>query len=306
MDVSAHLNRNADWRERRERGSAALIGVMIWICLHLGRSFARILVWPVTAYFWLSAPRVRVVSKQFLSRAFARPAGAADVFEHLRTFSNNVVDRVYFCAGRFAEFDVRFNGYEEPDALVAAGRGFVMLGAHLGSFEAMRACIARRPGLRVYMMMDTANSAKITAALKRISPELAGSIIDAGRPDSLIRAREYIDQGAIVGILGDRARSAETNITVDFLGRPMPLPRGPMQAALALRAPIYFGVALARGGNRYETYFDRLHDGVPIGRGERAQAIVRLAQAYAAKLNQYAKLAPLNWFNFENVWQDDS
>jgi predicted LPLAT superfamily acyltransferase len=264
---------------------------------------ARALVWPITAYFWCSAPRVRAVSRQFLTRALGQPASQADVFEHLRTFSNNIVDRVYFCANRFGEFDVRYSGFDEPNAILASGRGIVMLGAHLGSFEAMRACIASQPGLRAYMMMDTANSTKITSALKRLNPALADSIIDAGRPDSLIRARQCIEQGAIVGILADRPRSRDAHSAFDFLGAPMSFPHGPLLAALALRAPIYFGVALSRGGNRYELYCDRLCDGSTIPRAERPQAMLDLHRSYASKLDRYARMAPMNWFNFEDVWQ---
>lgn len=294
----------ADWQQRRERGSAALLRLMIWICLRLGRPVARVLLYPIIGYFQLASPDARRHSRAFLARALAREPTHRDVFRHLFTFGANILDRVFFLARRDAGYDVRLHDVEIMESRLRVGQGVVLFGAHLGSFEAMRAFARHGPDPDVLMMMDNANAAMIMSALRSLDPTLADAVVDAGRPEALLQARERIEGGAIVGILGDRRHAAgDAVVPLPFLGATMGFPRGPMLAAIALRAPIVFGVGLSDGDRRYDLHFVLLHDGRPIPRSERAAVVDGLLRRYSELLDHFARQAPYNWFNFHDVWR---
>ncbi len=65
---------SATWRNRPERGSPGMKRLIIWLALHAGRPFCRVLLVPICAYFRLTAPAARRASREFLARALGRPA----------------------------------------------------------------------------------------------------------------------------------------------------------------------------------------------------------------------------------------
>ncbi len=57
------------------------------------------------------------------------------------------------------------------------------------------------------------------------------------------------------------------------------------------------------GGNRYRIHFEPLADFSCVQQGERDAAIVQAQAQYVARLEHYCRLAPYNWFNFFDFWQ---
>ena len=275
---------------------------MVWFILAAGRRWARAALPPIVLYYAVAVPRARRASRQFLERVLGRKPGMMDLLRHLFNFAAVLVDRVYFVAGRYDAFEIRVFGRDALDATLQTG-GCVLLGSHLGSFEALRACGEHAGGCDVVMMMDEANARKIRSVLLDINPRAAGSIINVGDPASALHAKERLDAGALVGILGDRARLGDKTIRLGFLGNPALFPLGPMSLTAALRAPVFLGFGLYRGGNRYDIHFEQLTDRVALTRDRRAEALAVFVEAYAERLQHYARLAPYNWFNFYDFWE---
>lgn len=289
------------WRATPERGNLPAVRFMVWATLRLGRPVARAILPIVATYFYLTSPQVRRASRTFLDRVLGRKAGAGDVFRHIHTFASLVMDRVHFFAGRDTQFDIRVHGVETLDAALEHG-GCVVMGAHLGSFESLRAAARQGSPHEVVMLMDEANAQMIGRVLASLNPEAAKGIINVGDPGSILKAKERLDRGALVGVLGDRLRPGDTPIECEFFGAPAPFPHGPFAVAVAMRAPVYLGFGLYRGGNRYDVYFEQLSERIDCPRSQRAQVMAQLARAYASRLEHYARLAPYNWFNFYDFW----
>jgi predicted LPLAT superfamily acyltransferase len=292
----------APWLQARERGSPALLRFMIWVTRTLGRAVGRALLPPIVLYFVVFSRRARAASRAWLTRALGRPATLGDVYRHYHTFAATLLDRVYLLSGRWGYFDVRLHGDAALRAIVARGRGCVLLGSHLGSFEALRAAAVFGAHWPLAMLMDNANAQKVADAFGALNPELAGMIIEAGTPDSLIRAKARLDGGALLGILGDRLRPGDKAAPCPFLGGTMQFPEAPYVIAAVLGAPVVLCFGLYRGGRRYDLHFEVFRDPLEVPRGDRAAAIAALAREYAARLEYYALSAPYNWFNFYDVW----
>jgi predicted LPLAT superfamily acyltransferase len=290
------------WQAAPERGSPLLLRFMIGVTRRLGRGVARALLPPIVLYFLAFSRRARAASRAWLARALGRPATLADVYRHFDAFAVTLLDRVYFLTGRWDYFDVRLHGDADLRAIVARGAGCVLLGSHLGSFEALRAAAVFGAHWPLAMLMDNANAQKAARAFAAINPALAEMIIEAGAPDSLIRAKARLDAGALLGILGDRARPGDRTVPCPFLGATMRLPEAPYVIAGVLGAPVVLCFALYRGGRRYDLHFEVFRDPLVLARGERAAAVPALAREYAARLEHYARSAPYNWFNFYDVW----
>src|SRR5437016_14484059 len=130
--------RKASWLDYRERGSRGATRFMKWLALRCGRRVARLLLVPICAYFLLFSPRARNTSREYLALALSRRPRLTDLWRHYFTFATTVLDRVYFVDGRFADFDIETRGLELLRRTLAKGRGCLLLGAHLGSFELLR------------------------------------------------------------------------------------------------------------------------------------------------------------------------
>jgi predicted LPLAT superfamily acyltransferase len=290
------------WLRSRERGSPALLRFMIWVTRTLGRAVGRAALPPIVLYFVVFSGRSRAASRAWLTRVLGRPATLGDVYRHYHTFAVTLLDRVYLLAGRWDYFDVRLHGDAALRAIVARGTGCVLLGSHLGSFEALRAAALFDAHWPLAMLMDNANAQKAARAFAAVNPDLAEMIIEAGTPDSLIRAKERLDAGALLGILGDRVRPGDKAVPCPFVGGTMRLPEAPYLIAAVLGAPVVLCFALYRGGRRYDLHFEVFRDPLELPRADRTAAVAALAREYAARLEHYARSAPYNWFNFYDVW----
>ncbi|MHB0982097.1 MAG: LpxL/LpxP family acyltransferase [Thiobacillus sp.] len=280
-----------------------MLRLMAWISLRLGRAPARFVLAGVSLYFLLFAPAAKAASRAYLRRALGRAPTFADVFRHFYSFASTIHDRIFLLNGRFDLFQVEVHGEDVIQDVLSAGRGAILMGAHLGSFEVVRAIGRRQPGLRVAMVMYEENARKLNAVLAAINPAAVQDIIPLGQIDSMLRVQACLDEGMVLGVLGDRTLGGDPTLRVPFLGADAEFPLGPMRLAAMLKRPVLFMSGLYLGGNRYAIRFERLADFSALERSGRDAAIQGAVAAYAACLERHCRAAPYNWFNFFDFWR---
>jgi predicted LPLAT superfamily acyltransferase len=294
----------ASWIQSPERSNLAILRLMVWISLRLGRPIGRLVLHGIAVYFLLFAPAARQASRTYLRRVLDRAPTLADRYRHVLTFASTIHDRIYLLNERFDLFDIDIVGEDLVRDAMVGGQGVLLIGAHLGSFEVLRAIGRQHTDHAVSMLMYEENAHKINATLTAINPAATQDIIALGRMDSMLLAKERIEAGHLVGMLADRGLGNDQTRDCDFLGAPAPLPLGPFRVAAMLRRPVLFMTGLYLGGNRYRIHFEALADFSQVERGNRAAAIAEAQQGYAARLERYCRLAPYNWFNFFDFWRN--
>ena len=290
----------AAWRLVPERGSLPLIRFMVRASMLLGRAPSRALLRIVAAYFLLTGGSARRASRDFLTRVLGRRPTLGEAYRHFFTFATTVHDRIFLLKGRFDVLEVERHGHE----IFSGPEGALLMGAHFGSFEALRAAGRNLAQRRVAMAMYEENARKVSGVLQAISPDAATDIIGLGRMEAMLDVRQALDEGALVGVLADRTLGDEPTIEVDFLGSPARFPTGPMRMAAVLRRRVVFMAGIHLGGNRYDVRFEPLVDfsGSAADPSQRAQLVANAVRAYAARLEHHARMAPYNWFNFFDFW----
>ncbi len=296
-------NGGQGWLREEERGSIFWLKVIVTIARKMGRPVARFLLYPITLFFFVRSGRIRAASRQFLGRALGRRPGWIDLFRHQHVFASTILDRVFFLGEDFAPFDLRFHGRDEISDCIDRGQGVILLGAHFGSFEVMRCFGMSVRDLPVNILIYEDNSQRITGLLNALNPKVAQSVINIGRPDALIKVKERLDAGEIVGILGDRIASGEKSVALPFLGEEARFSLGPMMIANVTKAPVFLFYGIYRGKARYDIVFEKLAERIDIPRAEREEGMKRWVGAYAEHLEAKAKEAPFNWFNFYDFWE---
>ena len=308
------MSREADtlaaaWTGEKERSNLWVLRLMRWIALTAGRRRARAFLFPITLYFLVTGGTARREAARYLSRALGRPARLRDIYRHLYCFAATILDRVYFLQERYGEFELRLNGIEVMDSALSRGEGMLMIGAHLGSFEVLRAVGTGR-GVRVATVMYEDNARLINTTLATLAPKTPPHTIVLGRIDAMLSLQSWVDSGGIAGLLCDRTLPFSSQRThtlwLPFLGAPARFSDGPFRVAAMLRRPTIFMVGLYHGGNRYELRFMPLADFTGANATNRDAMIRGAMERYVATLESLCREAPYNWFNFFDFWASDA
>lgn len=304
------------WGRIAERGSIWGIRFTAACYRVLGRRATLPLVYAVVTYFFLTDAPGRRASLAYLRRVHAapegrravpRPPGLRESFRHYRTFALAIVDRLAIWFGRGDEFEFESHGLDYVDGLADQGRGALLLGAHLGSFDALR-LLARRAGRTVHVLMFTANAERISRVLREFAPEIEDQVIsvDPSSVHSVFAIRERLRRGEHVAILADRIGIGDHDraLRIPFLGGFAELPQAPVLLAGLLGCPLVAIVALREGPWRYRVHLDRLAERVELPREDRTAAVAELLTSYARRLEHHCLVSPYQWFNFFDYWGD--
>ena len=307
--------RAAAWTSQPERSSKRVLQAMRWAAMALGRPGARLLLPPIVLYFLAFGAAASTASTDYLRRVLGRAPGWRDRYRHLHHFASTILDRVYLLQGRFDLFDFRVTGTGHLEQVLAQGRGAFLVGAHLGSFEALRVLGQDRRGIQVAMLMYEQNARMINSTLRAIAPDAQMHVIGLGQLGAMLELRDWLDGGGVAGLLADRTLAAadgeqqsQRTAThwIDFLGQPAAFSDGAFRLAALLRRPVVFMTALYAGGNRYDVRFLPLADfSAPAAAGQRRDTTAAVREAlerYVGLLEAHCREAPHNWFNFFDFW----
>jgi predicted LPLAT superfamily acyltransferase len=294
------------WLKTPERGTRAGIRFVLGLCRLFGRGGARAFLRPLVFYYAVFARSARRAAQMYQGRLRGvdpRSIGFWAAYRQILRFAEVALDRVFLVRGETSGMRFSFNGIEHLERLRAAGRGAILLGAHLGSFEAMRQ-LGGAQAFKINILAYFENARQITSFLAEAGADFNGRVIaiEPGNPSYILAVQEAIAAGEMVAVLGDRVGLNEKTTTVDFLGAKARLPMGPYTMAAVLRCPIYLTFGLYSPPGRYDLHCEPLCERFEAPRGAREAAIAALAQAYAARLEHFCRLAPENWFNFYDFW----
>jgi predicted LPLAT superfamily acyltransferase len=119
----------------------------------------------------------------------------------------------------------------------------------------------------------------------------------------MLRVKECLERGEVVGILADRIYGDEPSQWLPFLGRAAKFSLSPMRLAAITGAPVVLMFGLFRGGRRYEIIFEPLGEQCFEGVECSVPPVpARALQYYVERLEHHARRAPYNWFNFYDYW----
>jgi len=294
-----------NWSTQKERSNPFTLRLICGFARTMPRWITRLWLWPITLYFFLLAPKARAASRHYLKRVPGQRGSLVEVFRHLHSFASVILDRVYFLTDKFDKFRIETHDAEVLTQALAKGHGVIVLGAHVGSFEAMRCLGIRHAHLPLKIMMYHDHNAMITRVLDELNPEVARSVINLADHNALLHAKEALEDGAVIGMLGDRVLPDEKKITCTLLGAPVEMPEGPITLALLLGVPVIVFFGIYAGANRYIVSHDLLYPGEKRVRGEREAVLKEVTQRYVALIEDKLRQYPYNWFNFYDYWGDD-
>jgi predicted LPLAT superfamily acyltransferase len=295
-----------DWWRIAERGSH------LGMSLLFGRRFTALWLHPIVAYFLLTGRAAREASSNYFTHlGEAAPHGNTprpgwlSAYRHMLAFAQSGFDKLAAWSGRVNNADVKFEDPSAFEALVASGKGALVIGAHLGNLEMTRALAAQGAYAKVTAVVYTEHARRFNSVLASANSQFARHLLEVSDfgPETAMMMQERVDAGELLVIVGDRVPAHEAGRTTEaqFLGSTAPFAQGPYVLAHALGCPVYLFFCL-KEHDGYRLYFEPFAERIELPRRERAQHLAAWAQRYAARLEHYCRKAPYQWFNFFDFW----
>lgn len=293
------------WRSVPEAGTILGIRIVAGTYRLFGRTLAGALLWCIAWYFTLFGKTQRKAALDYFKRIGLAPT-LKNVHALIWRFARVGLDRLLFLLGDIKGLTFEHFGHDDLVAAVNAKKGALLVGSHLGSFEAMRT-LAEKYEVPLLVLADFANAQKVNSILQQLAGNVRFRLLELKQDDplSMLQVKEAIDRGELVAMLGDRRTDREgRDVIVDFLGGKAKLPTGPYVLAHILQCPVYFVAGIYDAPSKYELHCVPLSQRIELPRKGRNEAVEAEAQRYADKLEAFTRRAPLNWFNFFPFWLD--
>jgi predicted LPLAT superfamily acyltransferase len=284
---------------------------LYWINRLLGRWPFRVALAPVVLYFFFRQGGVRSASRAYLERlqattqALGHDVTWRDTFRHITLFAETVLDKALAIGGRYQFEHLEFVGRDVMVQSFEAGRGGLLLTAHMGALEVVRAN-AQKKGLKLNILVHTRHAERFNGMLRRLDPDSEVNLLQVSdfSPATAATLAERVDRGEFVVIAGDRVPvSVEGRVVwAPFLGKNAPFPIGPWVLAAALKCQVVFLTTLHHGDG-YRVTFEKFRDRIDLPRKDREAALQAVVADYAQKLEALCRASPYDWFNFYPFWE---
>ena len=304
---------SGNWASLRERGGILGMRLTAMAYRFLGDSAARLLLYPVVAYFFVTGRTARRASRAYLNRLWAHSRGKEppptllDSFRHMFAFAESALDKFAAWTGDITHQAVSFPDRSDFEALRASGKGALILGSHLGNLEMTRALAAAERLASITAVVYTDHARRFNRLLEKANAEFPLNLLQVSDfgPATAIMMKDRIDRGEWLVIVGDRTPASDSGRVawVDFLGVPAPFAEGPIILASLLECQVFLMFCIKQA-DAYSIHFERFADRVELPRKEREIRIREYLQRYAGRLQDYCHEAPLQWFNFFDFWRD--
>ncbi len=272
-----------------------------------GRRAAYLMLYPVVLYYVLLRPDQRRKGEPYLRRRFPG-AGGWQLLRHSFRLSYGLgqalVDRAVVGILGPDSTPVDLGGRRELLAVLAEGKGLILVTAHVGCWQAALAALSHlhQP---VHLLMQREEGDIDRHYFEHSGGEAPFQIIDPrGFLGGSLEMLAVLKRGEILSVMGDRLLGSDRNgIAVDFLGAPMVLPISAYKLASASGAPIGILLSAKTGVASYRLRLDGIIR-VPPGLGRKAEAFAPYARQFAAALEEFTKLYPYQFFNFYDLWAE--
>jgi predicted LPLAT superfamily acyltransferase len=279
----------------RSRGGGFGYRFFIFLIRRAGVGFAYGFLALVVVYFIPFAPKATSAVWFYYRRVmgYGRAKASRALFVHYYRFGQTIIDKIAIAAGMEGEYRFEFDNYREFLKILDSGSGVVMIGAHVGCWEAGSSFFgdyARKMNIVLY----DGEAARIKEALESLPTEAEFKVITVGGDGlgSVLQIKNALDRGEYVCFQGDRYVDEGGTVVADFMGRKARFPRGPFVVASRMKVPVVFYYAMRERGRGY-----RFHFVEATGRSEK-ELLDQYLQATAHVVGSY----PAQWFNFYKFW----
>lgn len=305
------------WSRQQERGNPFFLRLTALLVKYMPIYLLRLPVSVVVLYFYLtSSAQRRYIQyyQQCLQKHIptARLPEKNPVFQQFMAFGNAIVDRFRVWQGKIHYQDLRL---EDVDNLYAdirhsaqyQERGQVFVCSHIGNVEVCRALVVHHQNFKLNVLVHSHHAQVFNQALKKAGANDI-NLIQVNSLDAAVMMdlQKRLSRGEWLAIAADRIPvRGEKTVAISFLGEKALLPQGPWLLAGLLQVPVNT-LFCSKINGRYRLRLEKLAAKIHWHKNNRLEVVQEYAQQFAGCMAQECALAPLQWFNFYDFWDDEN
>jgi len=215
-----------------------------------------------------------------------------------RNFAKYLVDFFRFekLDRNYIDKKIKLEGAHHFEAALSAGKGAVVLTAHLGNWELGGVVIAQL-GYPFWVVALPHKSKKVNDFFDSQRSRKGVKVIAMGK--AMRSCISEIRNNHMVALVGDRDFTGK-GMLVDFFGRPTHFPEGPAALSLITGAPIVPGFMLRNPDDSFTLRIEKPVEFSPTA--DRAKDMVSLVGAYKKIFEDYIRKYPEQWYVFRRFW----
>ncbi|MDQ6772866.1 MAG: hypothetical protein M3024_07755 [Candidatus Dormibacteraeota bacterium] len=222
------------------------------------------------------------------------------VYRNFRNHSKAYADLMRLPVARVEELTPLLHpeGMEHLHTALAAGRGVLVISAHMGSWE-VAAAIWASSIAPVSLFAEEVEPAELYDWYRKTRARLGISVLPLNRP-GLRQVLQALDQQEMVVTAIDRD-IAGTGVELEFFGRPARIPDGPAAIALRRGSPLLPVCVLRNPDDSY-----RAIGWAPIfaqPTGDREADIRRVTEQLVRHLEHIIRAHPDQWHMPHRIWE---
>ena len=187
----------------------------------------------------------------------------------------------------------RADGEHHLDSALAAGRGVVLLTAHLGNWELAGRLLSMRGPRTAHVVLSAEQDRALERYLRLDGPQLR--FVTRRHATSTLGLLAALRRGELVAMQADRPTGGRGDALVPFFGEPAAFPLGPFVLARATGAAVVPAFCAMIPGGRYRLEID---PPIWVKPGEELTGLA----AVVAVLERVIRAYPTQWFNFFDAW----
>jgi lauroyl/myristoyl acyltransferase len=222
------------------------------------------------------------------------------VWKQYHNFTN--VYTIRFVAKWKDEVEFTMEGWEYLDEAVRKKTGAIIVMSHIGNWD-LAAEMLNRKGLPIMLYLGAKHKEQVERIQKDKLAQSGIKIVATSEKESspfaLLEGINFLREGGIVSMTGDRLWGDQRSVKVNFLGHEVQLPDAPHLFALISGAPLMTFFVNQKAPGKYHIAVSRGRQVLAASRQDRANAVLASAQAYAGELEQMARQHPFEWHHFE-------
>ena len=295
--------------------------ILVFLFKLLPAFFVLSLAYPVSFFYYLFSKRARNEAKLYQKNLQDYTDGQfphkISPYRQILSFSICLLEKMQ---GWLGKFDFGRIEYQKDDIDILLNqlkenKGALLISSHQGNLELMRSLSEYNKQLvghdvPVVAIMETNATKQFNQTLSQINSNFNMNLIDPSQigPDTICTLMDFIEQGALVIISGDRtsARSRDKYLSKNFLGKPAPFPYGTFLIPFLLKAPVYYMFGFRSKNSvfnpKYKIYIEKSKINLECSRSERDERISEICSEFIGKLEKFCKIYPYQWYNFFNFW----
>ncbi len=277
--------------------------VAVYFSRRWGVWFFRTFSWFIaTGYFFLFPSRIAhsfkfyralIPARNFLYYLYC-------VWKQYHNFTNVYLHRFI----TFDEDEIEFTkeGWEYLDEAAEKKTGAIVVMSHIGNWE-LAAQMLNRKGLPIMLYLGAKHKEQVERLQKEKLAQSGIKIVATSEKESspfaLLEGINFLREGGIVSMTGDRLWGEQSYVVVDFLGYEARLPDTPHLFALMSGAPLMTFFVYEKAFGKYHISISEGRCVNALSRADRKRAVLESAQAYADDLSSFVSQHPFEWHHFE-------